>query len=519
MTKRSVAKPKLRTAIISVSDKRGIARFARELSRMGIEILSTGGTAALLEKEGIPVTSISDYTGFPEMMDGRVKTLHPKIHAGILAVRKDRKHMEQLKKFRIKPIDIVIVNLYPFQKVVNKKKVSFREAIENIDIGGPTMLRAAAKNFENVVVVVDKQDYDVVLSELKETGDVSPETRRMLADKVFAHLSKYDASIAHFLEGRKEIFPQRMTLHFEKVQDLRYGENPHQLGAFYRDEEIFEPSIATAKQLHGKQLSFNNIYDANNALEIVKEFREPTAAIIKHANPCGVAIGKNIADAYRRAHEADPISAFGSIVALNRRCDEKTALLMKPFFIEVVICPSFTEGAKKILMKKKNIRLLEVGPLKKTDKGLNLKKVVGGLLVQTRGCPRVSERNLKCVTRKKPTQKQIEDMLFAWKVNKHVKSNSIVFAKNLATVGIGAGQMSRVDAVRIAAEKAGKKAAGSVMASDAFFPFPDGIEVAAEAGVKAVIQPGGSIRDAEVIEAADRLGMTMVFTGVRFFNH
>ena len=509
----------MKTALISVSNKEGIVEFAKGLQKLGIKILSTGGTAKLLEKSNIPLTLISDYTNSPEMMDGRVKTLHPKIYGGILASRSNRSHMNEMKKYKIEPIDIVVVNLYPFEEAV-AKKASFEEIIENIDIGGPALVRAASKNFEDVLIIVDPADYQNILGSLKNKK-INNELKQNLALKAFEHTARYDTIINQYFDDKfgKGKFPDILNLSFKKKQDLRYGENPHQKAAFYKDPFIDKCCITSARQLHGKELSYNNILDMENALQLVKEFEEPVAAIIKHNNPSGVAARKKIDEAFKAALDADPLSAFGSIVALNRPCDRKTALKMKEFFIEVVLCPKFNEDALKILKEKKNIRLIEAASVTQPCPGYFMTKVSGGLLVQTRDYTRISEKNLKIVSRRKPTKKEVEDMLFAFKVSKHVKSNSIVFAKNNTTVGIGAGQMSRVDAAKIAAAKAGKSAKGAVMSSDAFFPFRDGVDEAAKAGITAIIQPGGSIRDKEIIEAANERNIAMVFTGIRLFWH
>ena len=509
----------MKTALISVSNKEGIVEFARELTKLGIKILSTGGTAKLLKENKIPVTQISDYTKSREMMDGRVKTLHPKIFAGILAVRKNKSHMAELKKSNIEPIDIVVVNLYPFEETV-AKKASFEEIIENIDIGGPALVRAAAKNFEDVLIIVDPADYQNILTALKNKK-IDNELRQNLALKAFAHTARYDTIINQYFDDKfgKGKFPEILNLSFKKKQELRYGENPHQQAAFYKDPFIDKCCITSIKQLHGKELSYNNILDMENAFQLIKEFNEPVAAIIKHNNPSGVAARKSIDEAFSVALDADPLSAFGSVVALNRACDKKTAEKMKECFIEVVICPKFNDDALQILKEKKNIRIMEAASVTKPCPGYFMTKVSGGLLVQTRDYTKISEKNLKTVSKRKPTKDEIKDMLFAFKVSKHVKSNSIVFAKSSTTVGIGAGQMSRVDAAKIAAAKAGKRAKGAVMSSDAFFPFRDGIDKAAKAGITAIIQPGGSIRDKEVIDAADEHGMAMVFTGIRLFWH
>ncbi len=516
---------KIKRALISVFNKEGIVKFAKELQKSNIEILSTGGTAALLKKNKIKVIDVSEYTKHPEILDGRVKTLHPKIHAGILAVRDNKGHVKEIGKYDINLIDMVVVNLYPFLKTIAKEHVTMQELIKNIDIGGPTMLRSASKNYQHVVSVVDPNDYGMIINELKKNKTISEKTSRLLAIKCFKHTARYDSTISNYLCDRFNVgeFPEIINLSYNKIQDLRYGENPHQSAAFYREQIVKEACISNAKQLHGKELSFNNILDANDALELIKDFDEPTAAVIKHTNPSGVASRAKIEDAYRLAHQADPMSAFGSVVALNRPCNLAIAKIMKPLFIEVVICPKFENDALKLLKEKKNIRLLETGPLKVGHYGKryekDFKKVVGGLLVQTKTFPKILEKNFKIVTKRKPTKAEINDMIFAWKVNKHVKSNSVLFVKDSVTVGIGAGQMSRVDSSMIAARKAGEKAKDSVMSSDAFFPFRDGIDEAAKAGVKAIIQPGGSIRDQEVIDAANEHGMAMVFTGIRLFKH
>jgi phosphoribosylaminoimidazolecarboxamide formyltransferase/IMP cyclohydrolase len=506
-------------ALISVSNKEGIVEFAQGLHNLGIKILSTGGTAKLLQKNKIPVTQISDYTGNKEMMGGRVKSLHPKIFGGILALRNNKKHMKELKENNIDLIDIVVVNLYPFEETIGKNS-SFSEAIENIDVGGPSIVRAAAKNFNDVLAIVDPKDYSDILEKLNKKK-ISNELKQNLALKAFEHTARYDAIINQYFNEKfgKEKFPDTFNLTFKKKQELRYGENPHQEGAFYEDPFIGECCITNSKQLHGKELSYNNILDMENAFELIKEFNEPTAAIIKHNNPCGIASGKTIDEAYKAALCVDPLSAFGSIVALNRNCDKKTVEAMKKCFIEVIICPKFERDALAILKEKKNVRLMETGTMTKPCPGYYMTKVTGGLLVQTRDHLKISKKNLKVVSKRKPTKKEIEDMIFSFKVNKHVKSNSIVFVKDNVTTGIGAGQTSRVDAVKIAADKSKGASKGSVMSSDAFFPFKDGIDEAAKAGITAIIQPGGSIRDKEVIDAVNEYGMSMVFTGIRLFRH
>ncbi len=503
----------MKTALISVSNKKGIVEFAKKLNKQKIKILSTGGTAELLKKNKVPVTLISDYIKSKEMFEGRVKSLHPKIYAGILAVRKNKKHMKELRKNNILPIDIVVVNLYPFEETMAKKS-GFKEAIENIDIGGPSLVRAAAKNFEDVTVIVDPNDYGLVLKK------ASKELKEKLALKAFEHTARYDAIINQYFNERfGKKFPKTLNLTFKKVQDLRYGENPHQQGAFYRDPFIDECCITNAKQLHGKELSYNNILDMENAFELIKEFEKPTAAIIKHNNPCGVVSRAKIDEAFKAALCVDEISAYGSIVALNRNCDKKTAEAMKKCFVEVIICPKFENAALNILKQKKNTRLMETGSITKPCPGYAMTKVTGGMLVQTRDYMKISENKLKVVSERKPTKEEINDLIFAFKVNKQVKSNSIVFVKDEKTTGIGAGQTARVDAVKLAAMKSKGRSKGSVMSSDAFFPFRDGIDEAAKAGITAIIQPGGSIRDKEVIDAVNEHDMAMVFSGIRQFRH
>ena len=509
----------INTALISVSDKEGIIEFAKELHKSGIKIISTGNTAKLLEKNKIKVTPVSEITKFPEMLDGRVKSLHPNIFAGILADRKNKKHIAELKKQKIEFIDLVIVNFYPFEETTqNKPKLS--KILENIDIGGPSLVRAAAKNYHDVLVVVEPKDYEEVMQKIK-SRKIDENFRRRLAAKAFLQTARYNVIIGRYFAEHllNEAFPDIYNFTFRKIRDLRYGENPHQKAAFYKSYWVEETCVSTAKQLHGKELSYNNVLDANDAFELIKDFKEPTAAVIKHTNPSGVASAKRIEEAYRKAHEADPKSAFGSVVALNRPCNTEIARFMKLLFVEVVICPKFEKGALEILKEKKNLRLLETGPIIKDYRSPDMKKVVGGLLVQTRQYPDLKEKELKAVTKRKPTKEEIKSLIFAWKVNKHVKSNSVVFVKDDVTVGIGAGQMSRVDAVNLAIMKNKGKIKGSVMSSDAFFPFRDGVDQAAKAGVTAIIQPGGSIRDKEVIQAANENNIAMVFTGIRLFKH
>lgn len=515
----------VKRALISVSDKEGIVDFAKGLKDLDVEILSTGGTARLLKENGVPVTLVSEYTKFPEMLNGRVKTLHPKVHGGILAMRDSEKHMTQLKEHDITPIDMVVVNLYPFESTIKKKDVSVEEAVENIDIGGPTMIRSAAKNHNGVVVVVNPGRYGDVLEELKSNGGgISPDFSSKLALEAFEHTAKYDSVISDYLQKiftPLKPFPDVMNLGYEKAMDLRYGENPHQKAAFYKNTRFQGVCVGNAIKLHGKELSFNNIIDLDSALDIIMDFERPTSSVIKHTNPCGVASADSISEAYRIAEAADSLSAFGSVVGLNRDCDLATAQEIKKHFVEAVISPDFNADALELLSKKKSIRLLKTGApiVRETPVEHKMMKVKGGLLMQTGEFPKLKVEELKVVTEKKPTEAELATMVFAWKVLKHVKSNSILLAQGEQTVGIGAGQMSRVDASMIAARKAGEKAKGSVMASDAFFPFRDGVDAAAKFGVSAIIQPGGSVRDEEVISAANEHGMSMVFSGVRLFKH
>ena len=520
---------KIERALISVSDKTGIVELAKGLQSLGVEILSTGGTRKKMEDAGIKVVGVSEYTGFPEMMDGRVKTLHPKIHAGLLALRENEDHVKQMEERGFGYIDMVVVNLYPFRETIAKPDVTLEEAVEQIDIGGPTMLRSAAKNFRNVVVIVNPDRYDQVLEEIRNDGDVSQETRYALAQEVFEHTAAYDAAIASYLHRQSEDsppFPPRLICAFEKVQDLRYGENPHQEAAFYKEPDVVEPSVSNAELLWGKALSYNNIMDIDAALEIVKEFDRPAAVVIKHTNPCGAGIGGFLDEAYRRAKEGDPVSSFGSIVGLNRKVDEATAasIASPDTFIEAIIAPDFEEAALEILKTRqkwgKSVRILKTGQLGgEPGDSFYFKRVVGGLLVQGFDRMQYEDEALRVVTQREPSEKERTDLLFAWVICKHVKSNAIVYAKDGTAVGVGAGQMSRVDASMIAARKAGERAKGAVLASDAFFPFRDGVDAAAAAGVTAVIQPGGSMRDDEVIRAADEHGMAMLFTGMRHFKH
>ena len=517
----------IKRALVSVSDKSGIVDLCKGLNELGIEILSTGGTARLLAENNINVLEVSDYTGFPEMMDGRVKTLHPKIHGGLLGRRGTDDAI--MLEHNIDAIDLVVVNLYPFEQTVSKPDCTFAEAIENIDIGGPAMLRSAAKNHASVTVIVDTSDYDVVLTELKENdSSVSDETRFRLAQKVFAHTANYDSNVSNYLgalnEAKEPIdYPLTYSTQFKKRQELRYGENPHQTAAFYTELNPPAGTIASAKQIQGKELSYNNIADTDAALECVLSFKETACVIVKHANPCGVAIGKTILEAYERAYATDPTSAFGGIIAFNKILDVETAkAIIERQFVEVIIAPSIAPGCLEVVATKAGVRLLEVGQRGQAIHQLNMKRVSGGLLVQDNDQGVITKDDLKLVTKRKPNEQELNDLVFAWHVVKYVKSNAIIYAMNNQTIGIGAGQMSRVYSARIAAIKAedeGLEVAGSVMASDAFFPFRDGIDSAAKVGVRAVIQPGGSMRDEEVIAAADEHDLAMVFTSIRHFLH
>ncbi|MCO7224669.1 bifunctional phosphoribosylaminoimidazolecarboxamide formyltransferase/IMP cyclohydrolase [Pleionea sp. CnH1-48] len=517
----------VRRALISVSDKTGIIEFAQQLAALNVEILSTGGTAKLLAEHDIDVTEVSSYTGFPEMMDGRIKTLHPKIHGALLGRRGTDN--EVMDEHGIIGIDLLVVNLYPFEQTVARDDCTLPLAIENIDIGGPTMLRAAAKNHNDVTVVVDHNDYADVISALKEHKGTDYDLRYKLAVKTFGHTAKYDGAISNYLSARLEnkeeanTFSDTYSVQYQKVQDMRYGENPHQRAAFYVEESATEASVSTAKQLQGKELSFNNVADTDAALECVKSFDQPACVIVKHANPCGVAVGAGLLEAYERAYQTDPTSAFGGIIAFNRELDETTAkAIIERQFVEVIIAPSISAAAAKVVSEKKNVRLLECGQWAQPAEAFDYKRVNGGLLVQDRDLGLITEQDLKIVTKRVPTEEEMRDLLFCWKVAKFVKSNAIVYAREEQTIGVGAGQMSRVYSAKIAGIKAADEnleVKGSVMASDAFFPFRDGIDAAAEAGVKAVIQPGGSMRDEEVIAAADEHNLAMVFTGMRHFRH
>ncbi|HAS8568301.1 TPA: bifunctional phosphoribosylaminoimidazolecarboxamide formyltransferase/IMP cyclohydrolase [Vibrio vulnificus] len=524
----------IRRALISVSDKTGIVEFAQALAERGVDILSTGGTARLLAEQGIAVTEVSDYTGFPEMMDGRVKTLHPKVHGGVLGRR--GQDDEVMAKHGINPIDMVVVNLYPFAETVAKEGCTLADAVENIDIGGPTMVRSAAKNHKDVTIVVNASDYHRVITEMDANDkSLTLETRFDLAIAAFEHTAAYDGMIANYFgtmvpsygenkEGDEESkFPRTFNQQFIKKQDMRYGENSHQAAAFYVEANPQEASVATARQIQGKALSYNNIADTDAALECVKEFNEPACVIVKHANPCGVALGKDILEAYNRAYQTDPTSAFGGIIAFNQELDAETATaIVERQFVEVIIAPFVSAEAMEVVAAKKNVRLLECGEWTTKTTGFDVKRVNGGLLVQDRDQGMVSLDDLKVVSKRQPTEEELKDALFCWKVAKYVKSNAIVYSKGDMTIGVGAGQMSRVYSAKIAGIKAadeGLQVEGCVMASDAFFPFRDGIDAAAEAGIKCVIQPGGSMRDDEVIAAADEHGMAMIFTGMRHFRH
>ncbi|MHA1229373.1 MAG: bifunctional phosphoribosylaminoimidazolecarboxamide formyltransferase/IMP cyclohydrolase [Candidatus Helarchaeota archaeon] len=514
---------KIRRAIISVSDKSGIIEFCRGLSELGIELISTGGTYNKLKEAGLEVKKVSEITNFPEMLDGRVKTLHPMIHGGILAIRDKNEHLKQMEKHNIRPIDMVVVNLYPFEATINKPNIDIKIAIENIDIGGPTLIRSAAKNYQYVAVIINPKMYNNILAELKSNdGKLSLETRQQLAFEAFNHTARYDSIISRYLAKQfcPDIkFPEVFTVSFEKVQDLRYGENPHQKAAFYKELGIQYPSIANFKQLGGKELSYNNLFDLNAALDLVKEFEEPCCAVIKHTNPCGIAIGSDLKDIYIRAREVDPMSAFGSIVAFNRKLNSDTASEIIKTFVEIVAAPGFEDEAVKILKQKKNLRIIDIGQLTKITGQMDWKKIEGGLLLQTKDEKVIVDSDLKVVSKKKPDEKQLKALKFAWKVVKHVKSNAIVIAREKEAVGIGAGQMSRVDAVELAIKKGGDKVKGCVLASDAFFPFRDSIDAAAKAGITAIIEPGGSIRDNEVIQASDEHELVLIFTGFRCFKH
>jgi phosphoribosylaminoimidazolecarboxamide formyltransferase/IMP cyclohydrolase len=516
---------RIQRAILSVTDKTGLADFARKLASMGIELISTGGTAKLLRDLGVPVKDISELTGFPELLDGRVKTLHPKVHGGILHRRENASHRSAVREHGIEPIDMVVVNLYAFEKTAAKPEVHLEELIENIDIGGPSMIRSAAKNFQDVAVVTAPADYDAVAEEMStHAGELSQATKWRLAQKAFATTAAYDSAIASTLErvsvnGRFELhppeaFPPNLRLSFRKIMDLRYGENPHQRAAMYSDGSA--SGVANAQQLQGKELSYNNIVDLEAAWDLAQEFEEPACAIIKHTNPCGTATGKTLVEAYKKALDCDPVSAFGGVIGVNRPIDAASAEEMAKLFLEVIAAPAFDQAAKVKFSSKKNLRLVEIAPAQ--PKWL-LKNVSGGILLQDADIRPLEEGDLKVVTQRQPGPEEKRALLFAWKVCKHVKSNAIVYARQGQTIGVGAGQMSRVDSCKIGAMKAQLPLKGTVAASDAFFPFPDGVVEIAKAGATAIIQPGGSVRDQEVIEAADRLGLAMIFTGVRHFRH
>jgi phosphoribosylaminoimidazolecarboxamide formyltransferase/IMP cyclohydrolase len=518
---------RIKRVIISVSDKEGISNFAKGLKDYDVEILSTGGTAKQLRDAGVKVTDISEYTGSPEILDGRVKTLHPKIYGGVLALRDNDTHLQQMAENDLEPIDMIVVNLYPFEEVIKKEDVDFMEAIENIDIGGPTMLRAAAKNYQYVTIVTHPEDYKELLKELKKNkGSISPETNFRLAVKAFSYVSRYDTAISNYLgaidqNGEKTKFPPSLTIHMDKKMKLRYGENPHQEGSFYVQPGFEEPCISNSTQLQGKELSLNNIYDTDAALEAVKDFSETACVVVKHNNPCGVATAQSVVEAFLKAKACDPVSSFGGIVAFNREVDEATASELAGMFLEVVIAPGFSEKALEVLSTKGNLRVMKTPGLPlKSNAGLDFKKVIGGALIQDRDTGINKDfDDMKVLTKRKPTDEELAALKFGWKVCKHVKSNAIVFAREGQTVGIGAGQMSRVDSVKIATIKAELPTKGAALASDAFFPFRDGIDEAAKAGITAIVQPGGSIRDQDIIDACDEHGIAMVFTGFRHFKH
>jgi phosphoribosylaminoimidazolecarboxamide formyltransferase/IMP cyclohydrolase len=516
---------KVSRALISVSDKTGVVDFAAGLLELGVEILSTGGTARLLRESGLEVRDVSEVTGFPEMLDGRVKTLHPKVHGGILAIRSNPEHQKQVLEHGIQFIDLVAVNLYPFEKTAAKPGVTLEELIENIDIGGPSMIRSAAKNFKDVTVVVDSADFSMVLRELRENrGSISRETRARLARKAFATTAAYDGAISTTLQRWADgtALPERLHLNYRKKLDLRYGENPHQRAALYVDPAAGGRGLAAARQLQGKELSFNNLVDLEAAWQLVREFDEPTTVIIKHTNPCGVGSAATLVESYQRALEVDPVSAFGSVIAVNRPLDVETAEVMSKLFVEAVAAPGYEPAALERLAEKKNLRLLHMLTAAGEEEGLQLKVIGGGLLVQSPDTLGACPQDWKCVTQRQPTESEMRGLIFAWRIVKHVKSNAIVYAREGVLVGVGAGQMSRVDSVRLGATKARElkhSLEGTVVASDAFFPFPDGVEEAAQAGASAFVQPGGSVRDKEVIEAANRLGLAMMFTSVRHFRH
>ncbi|AQQ52440.1 bifunctional phosphoribosylaminoimidazolecarboxamide formyltransferase/IMP cyclohydrolase [Planococcus lenghuensis] len=507
-------------ALLSVSDKTGILTFAQELEALGYEILSTGGTKRFLEDNGVAITPVGDVTGFPEILDGRVKTLHPMIHGGLLGRPADPNHVQQMTEHGIHPISVVCVNLYPFRETVSKADVAYQDAIENIDIGGPAMLRASAKNHESVTVITDAADYDVVIEELKTQGETAFKTRRRLAAKVFRHTAAYDALIAGYLtEQAEETFPEQLTFTYELQQPLRYGENPHQNAAFYKSPLGSDFSLANSRQLHGKELSYNNIQDANAALQIIKEFKEAAAVAVKHMNPCGIGVGTGAADAFRKAYAADPTSIFGGIIALNRPVDREAADELSKLFLEIIIAPSFEQEALDKLTEKKNVRLLTIPFEQKRQDRWNSVSVEGGLLLQDADAKGYEDATIEVATDRKPTEDELAALKLGWAAVKHVKSNAIVVASKDATLGVGAGQMNRVGAAKIALEQAGEQAKGAAMASDAFFPMNDTVELAARYGITAIIQPGGSKKDQDSIDMANAHGIAMVFTGIRHFKH
>ncbi|MBU5436437.1 bifunctional phosphoribosylaminoimidazolecarboxamide formyltransferase/IMP cyclohydrolase [Tissierella sp. MSJ-40] len=510
----------MKRALISVYDKEGIVEFALELNKLGWEIISTGGTSKILKEAGIDVLEVEEVTNFPEILDGRVKTLNPYIHGGLLYRRDDKNHVKTVEKIGINPIDMVVNNLYPFEETIKKPNVSHEEIIENIDIGGPSMIRAAAKNYEYVTVIVDPKDYIKVLEELENNGETSLSTRQYLARKVFNYTAYYDTLISNYFNHIEEVeFPEKLTLAYKGRKELRYGENPHQKAAFYEETGKVEGTVAGATQLHGKELSFNNINDANGALEILKEFQDPTVVAVKHTNPCGIGSGETLLQAYEKAYESDKISIFGGIIAANRQVDEDVARRINEIFVEIVMAPFFTEKALEILSEKKNIRILQIPDIMNNDyRTMDIKKVLGGILVQERDNIILKEE-LKIVTDRKPTEKEIEDLLFGWNAVKNIKSNAVVLVKDKGTIGIGMGEVNRVWAVKNAISRSEEKVKGSVLASDGFFPFKDSVEALAKAGVTAIIQPGGSLRDEESIIEANKNGITMIFTGIRHFKH
>ncbi|MBC2856033.1 bifunctional phosphoribosylaminoimidazolecarboxamide formyltransferase/IMP cyclohydrolase [Cetobacterium sp. 2A] len=509
----------MKRALVSVSDKRGLVEFVQGLVRNGYEIVSTGGTKKTLDLAGIKTFGISEITNFPEIMDGRVKTLHPNVHGGLLCVRDNPSHMKELLENNIELIDMVVVNLYPFKETLKKENVTHEELIENIDIGGPSMLRSAAKNHKFVTVCVDPSDYPNILNEIEQKNDTTIETKSRLAAKVFRHTAAYDSMISNYLtEKSGEEFPEVVTLTYEKVQDLRYGENPHQNAAFYKNNFVGY-SLANSQQLNGKELSYNNIQDTNAALEMLKEFEEPAVVAVKHMNPCGIGLGDNVYMAWEKAYSADPISIFGGIVATNRTIDEKVAEEMSKLFLEIIIAPNYTEPALEILKAKKNLRVLKLDMNQEIKNKNKLVTIADGALIQSMDLAKIDLKDLQCVTDIKPTEEELKELLFAWKVVKHVKSNAIVISKNGQTLGVGAGQMNRVGSAKIALEQAGKLSKGAVLASDAFFPMADTVELAGEYGIKAIIQPGGSIKDNLSIEECNKHGIAMVFTGTRHFKH